>query len=104
MLRKILNISLIGLALFTFSCITSNNRYKGRRTVSKRQAPEERKTSDQYETEQVDRLLEKQQKNKNKKDQYEDKRRAEEVKRIEKEAKKDKKKDKKVNDGEFRFY
>lgn len=96
----------IGLLLSAFIGCQSNNPQ-----VSKRLKPgeEEIKTTDQYTTDQVDKLLEKQQKNKIKKDKYEEKRRIAEVKRIEKEgdkeeSKKEGKKKKKLNDGEFKFY
>ena len=105
MLKKIINITFAAVLIFGISCQSNNNRA----TTSKRMKPEELKSGDQSNAEQVDVLLEKQQKNKAKKDKYEDKRRAEEVRQIEKDAKngnteKGKKKKKKLNDGEFKFY
>jgi hypothetical protein len=104
MLKKYVNIVFAIILIFGGSCQTNN-----RATVSKRTKPEETRSGDEYNSDQVDKLLEKQQKNKTKKDKYEDKRRAQEVKQIEKDAKngnteKGKKKKKKLNDGEFKFY
>ena len=105
MLKKIINITFAIVLVFGSSCQSSNSRA----TVSKRQKPNQKKTGEEYNAEQVDALLEKQQKNKIKKDKYENKRRAQEVKQVERDTKngdteKDNKKKKKLNDGEFRFY
>ena len=106
-MKRTTNILLISLILIGFSScwidhsIASKSQYK-RSSGNVKSA----KKNTKEESNEVDVLLEKQQKNKDKKDKHTRAMRNEEIKQAQKDLKnnKDKEKRKKINDGRFRFY